>query len=80
MHIGQYIVVVVLVTYQTISYNEKFHNLFFLPNIIKVVKKRKKKWVGHVGIRDFAGKYERKRLHERSRCNGKIILKWNLKN
>jgi hypothetical protein len=45
-----------------------------------MIKSRKTKWVGHVGIRDLAGKSERKRLHEISRCNGTIILKWSLKN
>jgi hypothetical protein len=76
----QYIIVIILVTYQMISYSEKFHNLFSFPNIIKMINSRKTKWMGNVGIRDLAGKSERKRLHERSRCNGRIILKLSLKN
>jgi hypothetical protein len=29
-------------------HNEERHNLYFLPNIIRMIKSRKMKWAGHV--------------------------------
>jgi hypothetical protein len=30
------------------SLNEELHNLYTLPNIIRVIKSRRLRWVGHV--------------------------------
>jgi hypothetical protein len=30
-------------------HNEELHNLYSLPNIIRAIKSRRMKWVGHVG-------------------------------
>jgi hypothetical protein len=29
-------------------HNEELHDLFFLPSIIRIIKSRRTKWVGHV--------------------------------
>jgi hypothetical protein len=29
--------------------NEEFNNLYFSPNIIRVIKSRRTRWAGHVG-------------------------------
>jgi hypothetical protein len=29
-------------------YNEKLHNLYSLPNIIRMIKSRRMRWAGHV--------------------------------
>jgi hypothetical protein len=29
--------------------NEELHNLYSLPNIIRMIKSRRMRWVGHVG-------------------------------
>jgi len=29
-------------------YNAKFYNLYFTPNIIRVIKSRRMRWAGHV--------------------------------
>jgi hypothetical protein len=55
--------------------NEELSDLYSLPNIVRVVKSRKMKWVGHVermgegrGVhRILVGKPERKRPLGRSR-------------
>jgi hypothetical protein len=44
-------------------HNEEFHNLHASPNIIRVIKLRKMRWVGHVARK---GKPERKRPLGRS--------------
>jgi len=30
-------------------HNEEFHNLYYSPNIIRVIKTRRMRWAGHVG-------------------------------
>jgi hypothetical protein len=30
-------------------HNEELHNLYFSPNIIRVIKSRRIRWAGHVG-------------------------------
>jgi len=29
-------------------HNEELHDLYYLPNIIRIIKARRKRWVGHV--------------------------------
>jgi PAS domain-containing protein len=40
-------------------HNEEFHNLYASPNIIKMIKPRRMRWVWHVA-RMFGGKTRRK--------------------
>jgi hypothetical protein len=48
-------------------HNEKLHNLYFSPNIIRMIKSRKMRWAGHVArmgkkrnaYRIFVGKPEK---------------------
>jgi hypothetical protein len=50
-------------------HNEELHNLYSSPNIIRIIKSRRMRWVGHVArmgetrnaYRIFVGKLERKR-------------------
>jgi hypothetical protein len=56
-------------------YNEEFHNLYSSPSIIRIIKSRRMRWVGHVAqmgekrnvYRLLVGKPERKRLLGRPR-------------
>jgi hypothetical protein len=49
-------------------HNEELHNLYYLPSIIRTLKSRRMRWVGHVAhigeeeecIEDFGGKARRK--------------------
>jgi hypothetical protein len=49
-------------------HNEELHNLYSLPNIIRIIKSRRMRWAGHVArmggevecIYDFGGKARRK--------------------
>jgi hypothetical protein len=65
-------------------YNEELNDLYSLPNIVRVLKSRRMRWVGHVARR---GKGEvctgfwwgslRKGYHWGDPdVNGRIILKW----
>ena len=56
-------------------HNEEFNDLYFSPNIIRVIKSRRMRWVGHVArmadsrgvYRVLVGKPEGKRALGRSR-------------
>jgi hypothetical protein len=37
--------------------NEEFHNLYFLPNIVRVVKSRRMGWVKHVARMEMRNAY-----------------------
>ena len=37
-------------------HNEKLHNLFRSPNIVRVIKSRRLRWVGHVASRMEEGR------------------------
>jgi hypothetical protein len=64
-------------------HNEELSDLKSLPNILRVVKSRRMRWVGHVACmgegralhRVLVGKPEGKRPLERPRRDGRIILK-----
>ena len=64
--------------------NEELRDLYSLPNIVRVVKSRRMRWVGHVarmgdrrGVhRVLVGKPEGKRPLRRPRLDGRIILIW----
>jgi hypothetical protein len=57
-------------------HNEELHNLYASPNIIRVIKSRRMRWVGHVarmgekgnGYRFLLGQPEGKRPLGRPRC------------
>jgi hypothetical protein len=65
-------------------HNEELNNLYFLPNIVRVVKSRRMRWVGHVARmgeergmhRVLVGKPERKRPlgRPRRRCENNIKM------
>jgi hypothetical protein len=56
--------------------NEELHDLYFLPNILRVIKSRRMSWAGHVArmgeergvYRVLVGKPEEKRPLRRPRC------------
>jgi hypothetical protein len=56
-------------------YNEELHDLYSSPNIVRVIKSRRKRWAGHVArmgeergvYRVLVGKRERKRSLGRPR-------------
>jgi hypothetical protein len=62
----------------------KLHNLHSSPNIVRLFKRRRMRWVGHVARRGnrsgvcriLVGKTEGKRQIVRSRGSGRIILIW----
>jgi hypothetical protein len=64
--------------------NEELHNLYFSPNIIRIIKSRKIKWPGHVARMErkrnaygiLVGKQEGKRPQDLD-VNASIILKWS---
>jgi hypothetical protein len=57
-------------------HNEEMHDLYFSPNIIRIIKSRRKKWAGYVAqtgekratYRLLVGKPEGKRPLGRQRC------------
>jgi hypothetical protein len=62
-----------------------YRELYFSPNIIWVIKRRRLRWAGHVvcmgerrgAYKALVGKPERRRNHlEDPIVNGRIILKW----
>jgi hypothetical protein len=65
-------------------HNEELRDLYSLPNILRVVKSRRMKWVGHVarmgegrGVqRVLMGRPEGKRPLGRPRHRWGIILRW----
>jgi hypothetical protein len=66
-------------------HNEKLHNLYSSPSIIRMIKSRKTRWAGHVeqmgkkrtAYRTLVGQPEGKRPLGRQ-VGGWIILKWTL--
>jgi hypothetical protein len=52
------------------DYNEEFHYLYVSPNIVRVIRTRMMRWVGHVGFggemnlyKILVGKLRKKRSH-----------------
>jgi hypothetical protein len=68
-------------------HNEELNNMYPLPSIVRVVKSRRMRWVGHVarigekrGVhRVLVGKPEGKRPLGDPDVDGKIILRWILR-
>jgi hypothetical protein len=64
-------------------HNEEFHDLYFSPNIVRVIKSRRMRWAGHVArmgekrgvYKGLVGKPEGK-SHEKPRRRWRIILRW----
>jgi hypothetical protein len=67
-------------------HSEELHNLYPLPNIIRMIESRRMKWAGHVArmgeMRNafciLVGKPERKNHSDDVGVDGRIILKWML--
>jgi hypothetical protein len=68
-------------------HNEELHNLYSLPNIIRMIKLRRMRWIGHVAsmgtkrnaYRILVGNPERKRSLRRPRSRWVDIVKMDLK-
>jgi hypothetical protein len=64
-------------------YNEELNGLYSLPNIVRVIKSRRMRWVGHVarmGKGEMCTEKKKKNLRERVRwgdrgVDGRIILR-----
>jgi hypothetical protein len=66
-------------------HNDELHSLYSSPNIVRVIKLRRMRWVGHVarmGEGDvysvFVGRSEGRRLLGRPRRRGRITLRWTV--
>jgi hypothetical protein len=67
-------------------HNEELHNLYASPNVIRVIKSRRMRWVGHVAHmgkmrnshRILVGKHEGKRPVERPRLRGEDNFRMDL--
>jgi hypothetical protein len=67
-------------------HNEELHDLYSSPNIVRVIKSGRIKWVGHVAriakgrgvYRVLLGKPEGKRSLERPRCRWEDNIKMDL--
>ena len=67
-------------------HNEELNDLYSLPNIVRVIKSRRMRWVGHVACMEerrgvygiLVGKPEGKRPLGRSRCRWKDNIKMDL--
>ena len=65
-------------------HNEELSDLYSLPNIVRVVKSRRMRWVGHVArigqgrgvYRVLVGKPEGKNHWGDPGVDGRIILRW----
>ena len=65
-------------------YNEELSDLYSLPNIVRVVKSRRMRWVGHVArmgqgrgvYKVLGGKPEGKNHWRDPGTDGRIILGW----
>ena len=61
-------------------HNEELKDLYSLPNIVRVIKSRRMRWVGHVARmgkeRVLVGKSEGRRQLGRPRLRWWIILGW----
>ena len=68
-------------------HNGELSDLYFLPNIVRVVKSKRMRWAGHVArmvkgrgvYRVLVGRPEGKRPLERPRRRWGIILRWIFK-
>ena len=68
-------------------HNEELNDLYCSPNIVRVIKSRRMRWVGHVArmeerrgvYRILVGNPERKRVLGRPGVDGRIILRWIFK-
>jgi hypothetical protein len=68
-------------------HNEELHKLYSSPNIIRQIKSRRMKWVGHVAhmgegrnvYRVLVGKVKGKRPNERQRCRWEDGIKMALR-
>jgi hypothetical protein len=57
-------------------HNEEFHNLYASPNIVRVIKSRRMRWVGHVvcieemrnAYKILVGRFRRGRMNRVGRC------------
>ena len=66
------------------QHNEELNDLYSSPNVVRVFKSIRSKWVGHVermgkkrGVyKVLMRKHQRKRPTGNSRVDGRIILKW----
>jgi hypothetical protein len=64
------------------SHNEELHKLYYSPIIIRMMKSRRMRWVGHVArmgrnaYRILIGKQEERDYYENEEVGGWIILKW----
>jgi hypothetical protein len=67
-------------------HNEELHNLYFSPNIIRMINSRRMRWAGHVArmeetrnaYRILVGKPEKRDHKEDQDVGGWAILKWIL--
>jgi len=67
-------------------HNEKLHNFYTSPNIIRVIKSRRMRWVGHVAYmgemrnayKILFGKPEGKKLLGRPRCRWEDNIEMDL--
>jgi hypothetical protein len=65
-------------------HNEELNDLYSSPNIVRAIKLRRMRWVGHVArmgeergvYRVLVGKPEGKRPLGRPRCRWEKILRW----
>jgi len=65
-------------------HNEELNDLYYLPNIVRVIKSRRMRWVGHVArmgeergvYRVLVGKPEGRDHWGGPRVDGSIILGW----
>jgi hypothetical protein len=68
-------------------HNEEFHNWYALPNVIRIIKLRSKRWAEHVvhmgkkknAYKIMVGKSEGKRQLEVLGKTGMIIFRWLLR-
>jgi hypothetical protein len=67
--------------------NEELSDLYSLPSIVRVVKSRRMRWVGHVALmgerrgvrRVLVGKPEGKNQRGDPDVDGRIILRWTFR-
>jgi hypothetical protein len=67
-------------------HNDELHNLYFSPNIIRMMKSRRMRWAGHVArmgegrgvYRVLVGRPEGKGPLGNLGVSGRITLRWTL--